>query len=676
MFIPSTVLLQSGDVEVPWLLLDEFAAGDGTTDDGATITNAIQTAGPTTSELGRHTYVIASPIIIPNGHAMKGMGAMSGGSIISPHPLWPTTTVNGGQTTPADDSTTFTLTVASTARFPLGVGGITPPGNVGVLCTQGITIFYTGTTPTTFTGCRVQDCDTNVTLTNARPVSTFLVWLCAPGEGVVGFGTRIDHCWILCNDVAGIGGIHSCHVQENAGGHDLGVTRFCNFGIRIDSYPGASPADAQAVNFGFNTLGVAFSASCEAEAVGIDYMMSHSGTGTTALSGIGELHTLSCGVVGAVVSAKKAGVRLNAVATRCTKLSFENQHVGIMAGDVYPSNLLIDNCDVGANWGSDTNDALIQLGDTVGNAARVRTAWKSDPSTVPNRKVLVDIANAISLTEDTVDYDLFQDGTFRVNGGTRVGDSSLRPPAETASRGATWFATDTGHMSICDGSRWYPIVPGDGIVLVQDNVADGARDNSAGSTLTVTFTKTTTIGSRLCLAAMSTGNFTLSTVTDSRGNTWAVDKVSNATQGPTANIASALVTIAHQIGDTLTLTFSGSSTYAAGIVSEFDLGAGSSLDKTGASVGGSSTPTSGVTATRTVADELLFGATAYNDAATETAGSGYTILTTKNSGAGNRKITPEYQVVFVVGTDAATWAGSLSNWEAAIATYAAPLATA
>lgn len=212
------------------------------------------------------------------------------------------------------------------------------------------------------------------------------------------------------------------------------------------------------------------------------------------------------------------------------------------------------------------------------------------------------------------------------------------------------------------------------IALAQDNVADGARDNSSSTTLTVTFTKTTTAGNLAVLGFGASANRTLLTVTDSRGgNTWQVDLSPSTTQGFCANVASCLIATNHQIGDTLTCTINGAATtYMVGIVSEWSgIVSSSWKDKTASANAASGTPSSGVTATRTQASELLYGLIGYNAASDPTSGTGFTPLTVKNSGAGNRRVAPEYQIVSSTGTDAATWTTDPTFWTADIVTYKA-----
>lgn len=623
-------------------------------------------------------YGIQHPIIIQPGSRLLGMSSHAG-SQISVQTSFPHTTINGDQTLPSSEATTFTLTVGATANFPMASGGISLAHGRGILCAGGCTIFYTGVTSGTFTGCTTNDI--NQTLTNGTPVSTFAVWLCEPDYASTGEGaaTRLENVKLACGNVPGVSGVWSCRVQEQGGVFDVHVDSFANFGIRFESNPAMTGND-QPVNWAVENVDLIFSTTtspatiAEANGVGVDILQYRSATHVTpvydSLRGIRNL-SVEGGRTSVTV---KAGLRLNGCTGSYTDMHFESMPRGILLGDLYPNKAtLIENVGI-ASDGFSTGGVCI--GNTSGNEVELRAIYKADTN-VPSRVTLLDSINSVSLADQIVDnYKIWNDGTYAINSGAPVGVAANRPAASVSNAGRQWFATDTGRLSMSDGTKWYPFVPVAGIQFIQDSVATGARDNSSASTLTATFAKTTTVGHRLMLGACHSGNQTLSSISDSRGNTWAVDKVSAGSQGVTANEASCVVTIAHQIGDTLTLTFSGASTYAAATVAEFSLGLSTSLDKTARNVGTSSAPTTGATATRTSADQLLFGVVGYNDASNETAGTNWTVLATANSGAGNRKATCVYQIVSAVGTDAATWGNSTAAWECVIATYKAPLATA
>lgn len=123
---------------------------------------------------------------------------------------------------------------------------------------------------------------------------------------------------------------------------------------------------------------------------------------------------------------------------------------------------------------------------------------------------------------------------------------------------------------------------------------------------------------------------------------------------------------------TPTVSFSFSSTAATlrvVIASCSGLATSSPLDQTASGQGNASTPTTGATATRTVANELLFAFQGNASAATITQGSSFNLLSVIPTGASSNRIADEYQVVSAVGTDAGTFNPSQTNWSDTIATY-------
>jgi hypothetical protein len=108
------------------------------------------------------------------------------------------------------------------------------------------------------------------------------------------------------------------------------------------------------------------------------------------------------------------------------------------------------------------------------------------------------------------------------------------------------------------------------------------------------------------------------------------------------------------------------------------------LDQTGGTTGSSASPSSGVTTTRSRANELLIGAIASEGPGqtaddTFTAGMGFTKLTstgmtatvgtTGGGAASNISLLMEFKVVTATGTDAATATITSRDWACAIATY-------
>lgn len=108
------------------------------------------------------------------------------------------------------------------------------------------------------------------------------------------------------------------------------------------------------------------------------------------------------------------------------------------------------------------------------------------------------------------------------------------------------------------------------------------------------------------------------------------------------------------------------------------------VDQTASATGSGTSPSSGVTGTRLVANELLVGAVAAETPgqagdSTFTAGTGFTKFiysnwtftqgTTGGGAASNQSLGLEFKIVSAVGTDAATATITSADWACAIATY-------
>lgn len=389
---------------------------DGTTDNAIAINKALDELGESAvaeiPNLPPNTSVgISHPIIVPKGVTLRGPTAFAGGDI-HPTSAFPRTTLNGNQTTPA--AGTFTLNVAATAGFPLGVGGATPPNRKGVLCVAGITIFYSGTTGTTFTGCFTSAMDTNVALTSGRVVGTFMVWMGEPAGTDLMFGTRLEEIRLNANDTPGISGVWAAFLQEGAGWDGLLVYRFKNFGIRLDFVPGL---EGDSGHHSGNRTWLRFSDTCEPEAVGFD-----------ASSGRGPLGAVygHWGYAGWSIIAShttqnlgKAGVRFNGVQTRMNDVNIEKCPVGILVGDRYAANVNLEGL---STWGQESTDALVRIGNTPGNVVLARRLLHSLPDS--QGKLIDDLRNSYSCSDVSMnEYNLLGDGRYVVNGG--LGDSAL-----------------------------------------------------------------------------------------------------------------------------------------------------------------------------------------------------------------------------------------------------------
>lgn len=97
------------------------------------------------------------------------------------------------------------------------------------------------------------------------------------------------------------------------------------------------------------------------------------------------------------------------------------------------------------------------------------------------------------------------------------------------------------------------------------------------------------------------------------------------------------------------------------------------LDKSAGNIGSSTTPSSGTTATRTQADEILVANCFTGDntnGTAPTAGTGFTIPTNGSNGSFNNEVSAiEYQIVSATGTDAGTFTIANDSWGCIIGTY-------
>jgi hypothetical protein len=101
------------------------------------------------------------------------------------------------------------------------------------------------------------------------------------------------------------------------------------------------------------------------------------------------------------------------------------------------------------------------------------------------------------------------------------------------------------------------------------------------------------------------------------------------------------------------------------------LASASWLDKTAGATGTSTSPSSGATATTTVASEVLVGVVCAGNAPTWTPGTGYTTIEEFDIN-GAKIYAAEDQVVLATGAYSATGTlGTSQDWAAVIATYKA-----
>jgi hypothetical protein len=155
------------------------------------------------------------------------------------------------------------------------------------------------------------------------------------------------------------------------------------------------------------------------------------------------------------------------------------------------------------------------------------------------------------------------------------------------------------------------------IAYVQEAASYTGSTNTA-SAITLTVGATTTAGNRLILAFRGFG-VTISSITDSRGNTWAVDGT-GGTSSETVTLASAYLTTALSTSDTISYTPSATSISDA-VVGEYSgIAQTSYIDTSNAASSGSGSVTSEtVSITPTVATDAVISAIGAGSAATFTA---------------------------------------------------------
>ena len=202
--------------------------------------------------------------------------------------------------------------------------------------------------------------------------------------------------------------------------------------------------------------------------------------------------------------------------------------------------------------------------------------------------------------------------------------------------------------------------------------------SSGGTTLAITVPAGGVAqDSLIVIAAGGSSSAVISSVADSKGNTYQVDDT-EATYGFAGSVATAIAATALVSGDTITITYSASVTFRTACAYEFSGAATASwLDKVvsaGDASGTSSAPDSGLTATTAQADELIFAAFTFLTVTISAEGSGYSALGGRGGGGG-RQVDAAYKIVSSTGTYKAdcTLSGN-SNWNAICVTIKAAAA--
>ena len=217
------------------------------------------------------------------------------------------------------------------------------------------------------------------------------------------------------------------------------------------------------------------------------------------------------------------------------------------------------------------------------------------------------------------------------------------------------------------------------IAFVQE-VGTVADAGSASNQLTLTIAglgASTTVGNHLILSCVHRA-FALTAISDSKGNTWQINDDTDTAQQPMRSISSVKLTSALVNGDTITVTQSSSGTGLAFEVAEYSgLDATTWFDKNAHNHGLAGTASdSGLTATTTVADELLVGNLATGGTkgtfAWEVLSPIWNPLTAVTPGLSARPLETAYRIVSATATYAvkSTWVTS-RDWNTGIATYKA-----
>lgn len=171
----------------------------------------------------------------------------------------------------------------------------------------------------------------------------------------------------------------------------------------------------------------------------------------------------------------------------------------------------------------------------------------------------------------------------------------------------TGSASGSNRLVIADGTQWnqictLPDMAAPNHVGYLGRVARETAESVSTLTLTVG-AGGVPVGNLLTLGAVVTGT-TLSSVADSRSNTYTVD-VSETNGTITAHAAHSVLTTALQAGDTITLTLAASCTAVVAEAGQFQLhSASGALDQTAVSTGTSTTLSVGPTSATTSATEF------------------------------------------------------------------------
>lgn len=185
---------------------------------------------------------------------------------------------------------------------------------------------------------------------------------------------------------------------------------------------------------------------------------------------------------------------------------------------------------------------------------------------------------------------------------------------------------------------------------------EAASASASGvSTSTLTITLTANVVGNLLVCGVETNSPSLLTVTDSRGNTWAVTTTFVNTNRLTMLVGRMDSLL--KAGDVITITTNGNVTRWAAVVLDYSNAhlTGTAVDQFTINFGTSTSPSSGATSATTVADEIIVGFTVFNDPNTAnwTVGAGYTQRGTMKSD-GTASLILEDKTVSATGTQTST----------------------
>lgn len=196
----------------------------------------------------------------------------------------------------------------------------------------------------------------------------------------------------------------------------------------------------------------------------------------------------------------------------------------------------------------------------------------------------------------------------------------------------------------------------------------GSNAVAAQATLPITVTAVA-INKRLCVgfAYEPGGGASVTSVTDSRGNTYAQAGVASVS-AIAASLWTANAGVAIQGSDVITVNMSNGSSRLAGIAFWLDnIITGAAVDQTAGTTGTSTAPSSGATGATAQASEMAIGCIAASGASTFTAGGGYTKSVTQP--AQGIIFNLEWLVLSATGAQTASGTlGTSNNWAALVVT--------